>query len=613
MLLRLCTTGAHPGSSAFVLIAAALIALTSVPSAFAAPEAREAEAILDLFDEVDTYFDRNPELKTAPGGGWKPYNRYKWFLQRRLEEGGLPEPGALWRAWERRRELESAVPRSSAAWFSLGPANFGGRMLAVDFDPTDTSIIYAGAAGGGVFKSTDGGDNWTPISDTIPSLGIGGLAVSPTDPSVVVIGTGEATFNVGRTNGVGILRSTDAGATWIPTNLTYNFSAGHGFHVITAGPSGVFLAGAVDGLYRSVDDGATWTQVEGTAGSSFVNGWYDVQWDPEDADRVYAVKGNDTAGNGVYVSSDDGATWAISGAGQPTSGSFGKSKLGVSGDYVYAYVGNSGFGGGVFGLIRSSDDGATWTQPAASGIPSGQSWYNLACAADPNNDQRVLCAAVSLARSNDGGATFSSSVSNIHPDHHALKYEPGSNIRVWAFSDGGAHFSPTDGQVFSWTTKNNGLVSYQFYDVCVNNGPDPYYVMGGTQDNGTDKWSGTTTWANGLGADGMVCNVDPTNGTTVYAEIQNGDHRKSTTSGTAFFSINNGLSGSGRWVTPVDQSQFDGDVLFTETSAGIYKTTDGGGLWNLVGAGFRSYWISVSPVDDDVVWSIDRGAVPVRR
>jgi hypothetical protein len=612
MLFHHRSVGARPGLSAFALaaiVAAALIPLAARTSA-AAPQAAEVPLVRDLFDEIDQFFDRNPDLKSTPGSGWKPYNRIKWFHERRLDEGRLPAPDARWRAWERKRQLEAEAPPLRSSWFSLGPVNFGGRMLSVDFDANDPSTVYAGAAGGGVFKSTDAGLSWTAIADGIPSLAVGGLAVSRTNPDVVVIGTGEATFNIDRINGVGILRSTDAGATWLTTSLTYPASLGHGFHVITAGPGGTFLAGAVDGLYRSVDGGANWTQVEGTASASFANGWYDVQWDPQDGLRVYAIKGNDSGGNGVYVSTDDGINWSFSGTGQPSSGSFGKSKLGVSGNSVYAYVGNPGFGGGVFGLIVSADDGATWTQPAASGIPSGQSWYNLSCTADPNNDQRVICGADALARSNDGGASFTQVVTNVHVDHHALKYEPGSNSRVWALCDGGVYFNDADGAFFSWQDMNNGVVSYQFYDICVNNGPDPYYVMGGTQDNGTDKWSGTTTWADGLGADGMVCNVDPTNGTTVYAEIQSGDHRKSTTSGTAFLTINNGITGGGRWVTPVDESQIDGDVLYTETSSGIFKTTDGGALWSLVApAPARAVWISVSPADDDVVWAITGNTV----
>ncbi|MGH2571266.1 MAG: hypothetical protein ACRDGR_08580, partial [bacterium] len=564
----------------------------------------EARTPRELFQGVDRFFAEHAELQVTRGSGWKPYNRLKWFHELRMDGDELPEPGARWRAWEEKRAIEAAMgPTARAAWFSLGPVNFGGRMLSIDFDPTNTNVVYVGAAGGGVFKSTDAGVSWTPIADGIPSMAVGGIAVSRVDSDIVVIGTGEPTMNIDRVTGVGILRSTDAGATWQPTSISYASATGHGFHVVTAGASGVFLAGAVDGLFRSTDGGANWTLVMDTAGASFTNGWYDVQYDPETAGRIYAVKGNDTSGNGVYVSTDDGITWAIVGTGQPASASFGKSKLGVSASTVYCYVGNAGFGGGVFGLIRSTDDGATWTQPAAANLPSGQSWYNLSCTADPNLDTRVICGAVELARSNDGGESFNPIASNVHVDHHALMFEHGSDSEVWALSDGGVFYSPMNGSNFSWQDLNDGVVTYQFYDICVNNGPDPYYVLGGTQDNGTDKWSGTTTWANGLGADGMVCNIDPVNGTDVYAEIQFGTHYKSTDSGVNFSPINNGITGTGQWVTPVDQDQADGNRLFTETGDGIFRTTDGGANWTNVTSS-NAKWISISPADPQIVWTI---------
>jgi hypothetical protein len=590
------------------VLATLLLSLGHLASpAGAAPQiGGEAESPDDLFREIDQYFATHPELMTTPGSGWKPYNRMKWFTQRRMDAGLLPPEGARWEAWEQKRQTEQALgPERRAAWFSLGPVNFGGRMLSMDFDPTDPTTVYAGAASGGLWRSTDSGGSWTPLTDDLPSLAIGGVGVSRTNPSVIVIGTGEPTFNIDQVAGVGILRSTDGGSTWLTTNISRNPSSNHGFHVVTAGPSGVFLAGGVDGLYRSADDGATWSTVAGTVGGSFVNGWYDVQWDPQDPSRVYAVKGNDTSSNGVHISTNDGQTWSLTGTGQLPSSSYGKSKLGVTGDNIYCYIGNQGFGGGVSGLQLSTDDGATWTTTAASNLPSGQSWYNLSCVADPNIPNRVLCGAVTLARSNDSGNSFATvGTGVVHVDHHALKYETGSNTRVWALSDGGAYFSASDGSLVSWQDRNNGLVTYQFYDICVNNGPTPYYVMGGTQDNGTDKWSGTTTWADGLGADGMVCNIDPTDGTTVYAEIQFGDHRKSTSSGVGFFSINNGITGSGQWVTPVAQNPVNGDILFTETSSGMFRTTNGGSNWSLV-TGNGAVWIDVSPVDPDLVWAVD--------
>jgi len=124
--------------------------------------------------------------------------------------------------------------------------------------------------------------------------------------------------------------------------------------------------------------------------------------------------------------------------------------------------------------------------------------YNLTLAADPDDPETVIAGGVQLYRSTDGGTSFSVIGGNVHVDHHAAAYEPGSTNALWVGSDGGLWRSTDDGS--SWTGRNTGLITYQFYDVCVNRKDGaPYYVMGGTQDNGTDKWSGTSSWSDGLG------------------------------------------------------------------------------------------------------------------
>ncbi|MBZ0270149.1 T9SS type A sorting domain-containing protein [bacterium] len=580
------------------LIALGLVAVSS-SRATAAPSA-EALSVADRLESMGAYFEAHPELKEQKGSGWNPYNRLKWFHEQRMLNGELPAPGARWRAWERKRELEIDLEHNRAfgsSWFSLGPNNLAGRMLAVDFDPNNASTVYAGAAGGGAFKSTDSGATWFPITDELPTLAVGGLAVSKTNSNIVVIGTGEATLNIDRIGGVGLLRSTDAGATWDTTSVSYGVVSGHGFHFVEAGPNGTFLAGATDGLYRSTDDGVNWDQVR--VGDDY----YDAKWKPGDPNRVYTVKGNGTLGNNCKVSTDDGATWTKAGTGQPL---LGKTKLAVSADqpsWVYMFVGLTGTSGGIDGLYRTTDDGATWQLRTSTGLPSGQSWYNLICGADPNNADLVIVGAVGISRSLNGGASFSG-IGGLHSDHHCIGWEPGNDSNLYVGGDGGMYRSVNDGASFSYRSTN--LSTYQFYDICVNNGPDPYYVMGGTQDQGTDKWSGTTSWAEGLGADGMVCNINPLNGTTVYAEIQNGSHRKNTNSGSGSWStINNGIPGSNsQWVVPVAEDQSAGNHLYTSHSgSGLYRTTNGGSLWTNV-APHTATWIDISPVDGNIIWSV---------
>ena len=588
--------------SLFHVLVATLAAVGLLGSgALAAPSSPASQAFIDGIEQAERYFDANPELKETPGSGWKPFNRTKWFWEQRMVDGELPPPGARWNVWQEKVRREQSQERSgSGTWFQLGPENLAGRMLALAFDWNDPSnTVYAGAASGGLWRTTDAGASWTPLTDDLPTLAVGGVGVSVNDSNILVIGTGEATPNVQAVGGVGILRSTDAGASWDTTNVSYLVSGNSGFHFVEVNPvNGTMLAGENNGLWRSTDDGATWEHVR-TNGS-----YYDAVWVPGSSTTVFAVRGNSgNSGSNVKISTDDGVTWAKAGTGQPAGWQIGKSRIAMSpanDQRIYAYFGDFGTGGGILGIWRSTDQGATWAQRTGTGVPSGQSWYNLTLALDADNSSRVFAGAVSLGRSGNAATSFSQVGFNVHPDHHDTAYEPGSNTNLWVAGDGGVYRSTNDGD--SWTDLNNGLVTYQFYDICVNNGPTAYYLLGGTQDNGTNKYTGTPIWAMTIGADGMVCEVDPTNGTKAYAEIQFGSHRRSTDSGNSWSNFNSGLSGSGQWVTPTAHDPNRTNHLYTETSAGVFRSSNGTS-WTQVST-HRADWISISAVDGDYVWTV---------
>ncbi len=571
------------------------VLLLAVPVAQAADRGEATTELLNWFQERAEFYEANPELREEKGSGWKPYNRHKWFTEKRMTDGELPAPDARWAAWEERQRRIAAMPRSTDTWFNLGPSNLAGRMLSLAFDPTDSDIVYAGSAGGGLWKSFDNGVSWTPITDELPSLAIGGVGVAASDPNVVVIATGEGTFNIDRIGGVGILRSTDAGATWQTTNVSFAESSGHGFHSLDVHPtSGTMLAGSTSGLYRSTDDGATWSIV--LSGGQY----YDAKWHPTDPNRVYTVRKD----SGIRVSTDDGVSWgSVVG---PSGGTIGKTKIAVSPDepdWVYAaYVNDSS--SQFLGLYRSTDAGATWSlRTNTPNIVNSQGWYNLSLAVDPNDATRVIAGGVQLYRSTDAGLTLSGIGGGVHVDHHVAMWEPGSDSAVWVGSDGGMWRSAADGDAF--VDRNAGLITYQFYDICVNRNPDtPFYVMGGTQDNGTDKYGGvTTTWTQGLGGDGMVCNINEVTGLTVFAETQFGIHYKNTSSGDGtWLNRNSGITGSGQWVTPVANDPNFGKRCYTETSSGIFRSLNGMNSWELV-AGHRATWIDISRVDGNIIWT----------
>jgi photosystem II stability/assembly factor-like uncharacterized protein len=586
------------------LITLIMIALT-VPTPSAAFDAKASrEATEAWLDEMHSYFEAHPELRDMPGSGWKPYNRAKWFLDQRRADGELPDPMARWRAWEAKREIEARIGAyARTSWFQLGPTRFSGRIIDIEFHPTNADIVYAGAASGGLWKSTDGGDTWQVLTDHLPSLAVGGIVVLPWDPDVVLIGTGEGS-NTGLF-GRGIFKSIDGGQTWNPTNLTFPPGTSTGFHAMEVNAqTGTILAGSRFALYRSTDEGDNWTQVQS-------GNWSDVKWKPGDPARVYAAKFY----GGVYVSTDDGLTWSHAGSGQPNGASVSKTRIAVSPadpNVIYAHYCDRNTRE-TYGIYRSTDDGNTWlVRNNTINMLGGQGNYNLSLIVDPDNIDRVVSGGVLLYGSYDGGVTWTvlnpgpgiGSETNPHVDNHAIIYEPGSTSNLWIGTDGGVWRSSDDGE--TWRSRREGLVTYQFYDICVAQS-DPMFMMGGTQDNGVPGRQGIDTWfQTTILSDGMVCNITPTNANEVFAEKQRGIHYKSTDGGHNWFFIISGITGTGLWVTPVDQDQNDPDHLYTSTDAGIFRTTNGGALWvRMTGAEDASTWLSISPIDGNSVWSLE--------
>ncbi|MEZ5063243.1 MAG: T9SS type A sorting domain-containing protein [bacterium] len=568
---------------------------------------RPTDGVAEWLAAKGEFYAAHPERAETRGSGWKPYNRAKWFYEQRLVDGLAPAPDARWKVWEQKRELERRHDLGrggSPTWFSLGPTNFSGRILDIEFDPTNTANVYVGTASGGLWKSTDAGSSWLPISDEIPTIAIGAVCVLPWAPNTILIGTGEGAN--GDVSGVGILKSTDGGTTWGTTDRTQPIESLNGFHAMVANPTThTILAGDKQGLWRSTDDGDTWLEVTSNGD------YFDVVYKPGDPNTAYCVKGESTGGNNVKISTDDGLTWTKAGNGQPPSFVIGKSKIAVSPDqpeWIYALFSENSQNGNTTGVYLSTDGGANWTaQNTTTNIAGGQGWYNLSLAADPNDATRVIAGGVELFRSQNSGVTFSVTVNSaiVHVDHHAIAYEPDDPDAVWVGSDGGVWRSHADGNSTTWSIRSTGIVSYQFYDICVNNEPSTYYIMGGTQDQGTDKWSGTTFWSEGLGGDGMVCHINPVNGNTVFAETQFGGLRKNTNSGGAggWASIVNGFTGTKAWVTPWAEDQLQGNHLYAASSAGIFETENGGTNWVNVSSN-PANWIDFSDFDSNTTWTV---------
>jgi photosystem II stability/assembly factor-like uncharacterized protein len=427
-------------------------------------------------------------------------------------------------------------PLNDQPWRSIGPAVMGGRIDDVAVVESDPATAYIATATAGVWKTTNHGTTFRPVFDDQPCQSIGAVAVSPSDPSIVWVGTGESNNRQSSSWGCGVFKSTDAGATWQHMGLADTLHIAR-IVIDPRNPDVVYVAavghlwGANEerGLNKTTDGGKTWKailQVNADTGCT------DVVINRANPDMLWAAMYQRRRaawgfigggpGSGIYRTTDAGATWTKLEKGLP-AGDKGRIGLDVyrkDPRIVYAVV--EAREGGVF---RSEDGGDTWTRMSST---NPRPMYFSLIRVDPNDDQFVWLAGVSLMRSKDGGKTFGTeSGARLHADIHAIWIDPTNSKHMLVGCDGGIQWSHDRGQ--TWDHYNN-IPLAQFYHVAFDM-QKPYWVAGGLQDNGC--WMapssnmggggpGHSDWRNIGGGDGFYCAIDPADPNTVYSESQNG-------------------------------------------------------------------------------------------
>jgi hypothetical protein len=563
---------------------------------------------------------RDQERKDAAPGeeegtGWEPFNRFSWFYgQRAYPTGDIPA-GARMLAWQQKQEFRNHSPLDEN-WSAIGPTNMAGRILCIVWHPTDANTIYAGTASGGLFKTTDGGANWFPLTDDLPSLAVGAVALEPGNPNVIYIGTGEGSFNADAVYGAGVFKSTDAGATWNVTGLNWTQSQNRAINKIVIDPTNTQIIYAacnrvVGGIFKSVNGGSTWTQYH-------TGDVKDIILHPDSVNVLYCATGDPWGNslNGIFRSENAGVTWTRLNNGLPAATTMGRAQLSMAGsNHQTLYVGISqtiSAGAGLLGVYKTTDAGATWTlQATAPNFYGGQGWYDLVIAVHPTNAATVFSSGLDCYKSTDSGVTWTRKTvwsyppgnsQYAHADHHELIFKPGDPNTILVGTDGGIFKSTNGGD--TWIGLNNGLACYQFYAMG-NDALNASVCYGGTQDCGTNKYTGSNSWTWVMSGDGGYCNVDYTNSNIVYSEIQRGTHYKSTNAGGSWSTIQNGISGYGEWVTPVAMDPTNPNVLYTGTTQ-VYKTANGGASWTAISSSLSSYYIStlaVAPSNQQVIYA----------
>jgi photosystem II stability/assembly factor-like uncharacterized protein len=525
-----------------------------------------------------------------------------WFgMQRAFPFATIPQK-KLAIALEETRLARVERSLSAAAipltWTQAGPFNIGGRVTAIAGVP-GASTVYLGAANGGVFRSTNGGTNWTPVFDDWGIYSIGALAVSPADPNVVYVGTGESNSSVDSYDGAGVFRSADGGVSWQWLGLQATARIGR-VAIDPLAPDRVFVAamgrqfstGPDRGLYRSENGGLDWTRV------LFVNdstGVTDVAINPAHPETVFCATWERVRrpsyrraygpGCGIWRSIDHGDTWTRLSTGlPPPSDNVGRIGLAIAPSrpsVIYAQI-TTGVSAGYQGLgfYRSVDGGATWARrdfgSTYTGNFGGFSWYFGECRVDPANPDRVYSLGLSPTRSDDGGATFTG-LGGVHVDQHALWIDPLDPTRLLLGNDGGFFRSTSPTPSF---TKSLDLPISQFYAGAIDPS-NPSRLLGGTQDNSTLITGGSpTAWTTILGGDGFQCLVDPTNPAVLFAEYQFGSYgsgpQRSTNSGGNFVSPS-GINAGDRfnWSMPIVMDPTNHLVLLC-ASERVYRSEDNG-------------------------------------
>jgi photosystem II stability/assembly factor-like uncharacterized protein len=529
----------------------------------------------------------------------------EWLLSMRLS-GGTVTPAQLRRASLQAERLgrmtqADAPSLAQATWTFHGPQVIGGRILDLAVDPLAADTLYAAAATGGVWKSTDAGGTFFPAWPAGLNQAVGALAVTPAGR--LYAGTGESGPGGGSLTfgGKGVYASTDGGARWDHLGLEGSERISR-IAVDPANPSRVFAAatgplftpGGQRGVYFSANAGQTWTCV--LPGDNDTTGASDVHIDPLDPSRVYAVLWDHLRvpdfrryggpGSGVYRSTDGGTTWTRLGNGLPPPGpNIGRIGLGMApSDPQRLYAIYVDTPGSFSGFFTSADGGDTWTLLPANGtLAASQStfgWWFARIWVDPADPLRLFVAGVPLVVSTNGGTSWQSQ-SSFHADQHAMAWDPHVAGRVYLGNDGGVYRSALNGQP-PWSFGSVQPFT-QFYTLDVGE-QDPSRMVGGAQDNGCNR-SYTTgnpaSWNTYGCADGLETLISFENQNFVYGCSQYGSCVRSQNGGDSSSSIGATVSQRRNWLTPLVFNPTDADVMYYAGNI-VNRSTNAGLSWTAI-------------------------------
>lgn len=533
------------------------------------------------------------------------FQRWLWYWKSHTDEqGNLVSPLKTFMEWKKYSTMQSKTTAGNMSdWKLQGPSSSSGgyhgvgRINNIAFHPTNPNTYWVCTAGGGLWKTTNDGASWAIQTGGLPVLGTSDLAVNPVNPNTMYLCTGDR--DASDTYSIGVMKSTDGGATWNPTGLTWTTSQmrlTNAIQINRLDTSSLTLATS-NGMYKSFNGGTTWSLR--TSGN-----FKQVVYHPVDTNVLYATTYGNSPCN-IYRSKDGGMTWNTV---TMTGGSTNRNRITLAVTpanvaIVKAIVVKTN--GGLEGFYNSTDTGKTFTRIYTTSGSSGcngdlisgknaapyntcgnQGWYDLSIAIDPNDQNKVIVGGVNSWMSFNGGTTWrrvtqwwaqAFGVAEVHADKHWQAFHPLVANKLFECNDGGIYKTINPDSNSVWTDITNGMSITQFYRNGVASAAN--FVLGGSQDNGTKMLTGATTWTDPSGGDGMDCHIDPVDPTTYYTAYQNGDiNRFSATWGDDDISGNIPGNPAGAWITPYVISPHNHDHLFAGYRH-IYYSTDAGDSW----------------------------------
>ncbi len=574
-----------------------------------------AQSWMELIEQGETDYqkikaagelDYSEESLREKGTGYKQFKRWEWLAEQQLDDNGkILSARQVYNEWQVfEAAYQNKTSNFSGNWEPHGPESWSvmnngyspgnGRVNTIVFDSAHNNTMYVGTPSGGLWRSYNFGVTYECLTDHLPILGVSNVCINPHDSNIIYLGTGDAYATDNYT--IGVLKTTDNGQTWQSTGLSWPFQQMVRLYRLYLHPvdTNILIATTSQGVYRTDDGGTTWSQRSSALMQSLIA-------NPKNPDILYGAR------SAIFKSTDKGLTWSFSNNGIPPTGQVRRIELGMSKadtSVIYALLAEQNTNAllGVYKSIQSRDsfalvcDTPNILHGSEDGSGStGQGWYDLAIAVDPNNVNIVYTGGVNIWKSVDGANSFqinshwvysNPNVPYVHADIHYLGFWFN---RLYSGNDGGVHFTANGGN--TWVDQSMGLGITQIYRLSTS-ATNPDIIHFGAQDNGSMRYIPNQGWHQAFGADGMECVIDYTNPNIGVLSSQNGGLRISQDGFNSLTTFMQGVNEPSGWVTP----------FIIHPSNPLEYTVGRRTLWRTQNRG--QTWTALTPTDNQFINAI---------